>query len=46
MLGAADGVQMLLFGSHGGGLQCLCVALQWIQLFPLAVHVVLVTLQI
>lgn len=28
VLGAADGVQVLLLGSHGGSLQRLCVALQ------------------
>lgn len=28
VLGAADGVQVLLLCSHGGGLQRLCVALQ------------------
>ncbi len=46
MLGAADAVQMLLLSGHGGSLQCLCVALQWIKLFPLTMHVVFMTLQI
>lgn len=46
MLGAVDGVQMLLLCSHCSRLQRLCVALQCVQLFPLTVHVVLVTLQI
>lgn len=46
MLGAADGVQVLLFCSHGGRLQRLRVALQRVQLLPLAVHVVLVALQV
>lgn len=46
MLGAVDGVQMLLLCSHRSRLQRLCVALQCAQLFPLTMHVVLVTLQI
>lgn len=46
MLGAADGVQMLLLSSHGSSLQCLSITLQRIQLLPLTVHVVLMTLQI
>lgn len=46
MLGAADSVQVLLLGCHGSGLQRLCVALQRTQLLPLAVHVVLVSLQV
>lgn len=46
VLGAADSVQVLLLGGHGGGLQRLCVTLQRAQLLPLAVHVVLVPLQV
>lgn len=46
LLGAADGVQMLLLCSHGGSLQSLRVALQRVQLLPLTVHVVLMTLQV
>lgn len=46
VLGAADRVQVLLLGCHGGSLQRLCVALQGAQLLPLAVHVVLVPLQV
>lgn len=46
VLGAADGVQVLLLGCHGGCLQRLCVALQRAQLLPLAVHVVLMPLQV
>lgn len=46
VLGAADVLQVLLLGSHGGGLQRLRVALQRVQLLPLAVHVVLMALQV
>ncbi|MEQ2209655.1 hypothetical protein XENOCAPTIV_002121 [Xenoophorus captivus] len=39
-------IQVLFLGSHGSGLQRLGVAVQRIQLLPLAVHVVLMTLEV